>query len=235
MGVTDMRRLPATAQHALAAEYVLGTLRGRARQRFEALMQEDRALADVVRAWEDWLTPLSAAVQPVEPPERVWRAIEARISPRAAAAPTGFLASLGFWRGLGTALAVALVALIVVFPRTPATPDKASMVAVLATPEADPRMVIERHAGKLMVKVVKPWADMPNQDLELWAIPKDGKPRSLGLVAYNKDSEVRLPNLDEKLAGTVAFAVSREPTGGSKNPDGPSGPVICSGPIARTA
>jgi len=235
MGVTDMRRLPATAQHALAAEYVLGTLRGRARQRFEALMQEDRSLADVVRAWEDWLTPLSALVEPVEPPERVWRAIEARISPRAAAAPTGFLASLGFWRGLGTALAVALVALIVVFPRTPATPDKASMVAVLATPEADPRMVIERHAGKLMVKVVKPWADMPNQDLELWAIPKDGKPRSLGLVAYNKDSEVRLPNLDEKLAGTVAFAVSREPTGGSKNPDGPSGPVICSGPIARTA
>ena len=62
-----------------------------------------------------------------------------------------------------------------------------------------------------------------------------GKPRSLGLVAYNKDSEVRLPNLDEKLAGTVAFAISREPAGGSKNPDGPSGPVICSGPIARTA
>jgi len=230
-----MRRLPATAQHALAAEYVLGTLRGRARRRFEALMQEDRELATVVRGWEDWLTPLAELVQPVEPPERVWRAIEARIKPRTSQAPAGFFSSLGFWRGLGTAMAVALVALLVMYPRTPATPDKASMVAVLATPEADPRMVIERHEGKLMVKVVKPWADMPNQDLELWAIPKDGKPRSLGLVAYNKDSEVRLPNLDEKLAGTVAFAISREPAGGSKNPDGPSGPVICSGPIARTA
>jgi len=230
-----MRRVPATAQHALAAEYVLGTLRGRARQRFETLMQDDRELANAVRAWEDWLTPLSERVQPVEPPERVWRAIEARISPRAAAAPAGFFSSLGFWRGLGMALSVALVALLVLFPSAPPAPDKATMVAVLATPEADPRMVIERHAGKLMVKMVKPWAEMPNQDLELWAIPKDGKPRSLGLVAYNKDSEVRLPNLDEKLAGTVAFAISREPAGGSKNPDGPSGPVICSGPIARTA
>lgn len=230
-----MRRVPATAQHALAAEYVLGTLRGRARQRFETLVQDDRELANAVRAWEDWLTPLSERVQPVEPPERVWRAIEARISPRAAAAPAGFFSSLGFWRGLGMALTVALVALLVLFPSAPPAPDKATMVAVLATPEADPRMVIERHAGKLMVKMVKPWADMPNQDLELWAIPKDGKPRSLGLVAYNKDSEVRLPNLDEKLAGTVAFAISREPAGGSKNPDGPSGPVICSGPIARTA
>ena len=230
-----MRRVPATAHNALAAEYVLGTLRGRARQRFEALMQDDRALSDAVRAWEDWLTPLSALVEPVEPPERVWRAIEARITPRAAAQPTGFLASLGFWRGVGMALTVALVALLVLFPSAPPAPEKATMVAVLATPEADPRMVIERHAGKLMVKMVKPWADMPNQDLELWAIPKDGKPRSLGIVAYNKDSEVRMPNLDEKLAGTVAFAISREPTGGSKNPDGPSGPVICSGPIARTA
>jgi len=230
-----MRRVPATAQHALAAEYVLGTLRGRARQRFETLVQDDRELANAVRAWEDWLTPLSERVQPVEPPERVWRAIEARISPRAAAAPAGFFSSLGFWRGLGMALTVALVALLVLFPSAPPAPDKATMVAVLATPEADPRMVIERHSGKLMVKMVKPWADMPNQDLELWAIPKDGKPRSLGLVAYNKDSEVRLPNLDEKLAGTVAFAISREPAGGSKNPDGPSGPVICSGPIARTA
>ena len=72
-----MRRVPATAQHALAAEYVLGTLRGRARQRFETLMQDDRELANAVRAWEDWLTPLSERVQPVEPPERVWRALNA--------------------------------------------------------------------------------------------------------------------------------------------------------------
>ena len=231
-----MRRLSATAQHALAAEYVLGTLRGRARQRFESMAQEDRALAAVVRGWEEWLTPLSAFVQPVEPPERVWRAIEARIAPRAAAAaPSGFFSSLGFWRGLGSVLTIALVALLVMYPRTPAAPEKASMVAVLSTPEADPRMVIERHAGKLMVKVVKPWADMPNQDLELWAIPKDGKPRSLGIVGYYKDTEVRMANLDEKLVGTVAFAISREPAGGSRNPDGPSGPVVCSGPIARTA
>jgi anti-sigma-K factor RskA len=229
-----MRRLPATAQHALAAEYVLGTLRGRARQRFVAMLSEDRALAAVVRGWEDWLTPLSALVQPIEPPERVWRAIEARIAPRAGAA-SGFWSSLGFWRGLGTALTIALVALLVFLPRAPKAPDAPSMVAVLATPESDPRMIVERHDNKLVVRVVKPWTDMSNQDLELWAIPKDGKPRSLGLVGYNKDSEVRLANLDEKLTGTVAFAVSREPTGGSKNPDGPSGPVVCSGLIARAS
>ena len=231
-----MRRVPDTARHALAAEYVLGTLRGRARRRFEELLRDDRALAGVVSVWEAWVTPLAESIEPVAPPERVWQAIAARIAVRSAthASPTSFWSSLAFWRGLGTALAAALVALVVLFPRTQPGPDAPSMVAVLATPEQDPRMVIERHADRLTVRVVKPWKEMPGQDLELWAIPSDGKPRSLGVVRFDRDSEVRLANLDQKLAGSVAFAVSREPAGGSPNPDGPSGPVVCSGPIARS-
>ena len=228
-----MRRFPTELQHALAAEYVLGTLRGRARQRFEALVDTDQGLAAIVRAWEAWLTPLAERVAPVEPPERVWRAIQSRIAPRAAAPSPSFWSSLGFWRGLGTALAVTLVALLVLFPRGKPDAVPASMVAVLSTPENVPRMVVEQHADRLLVKVVKPWADMPNQDLELWVLPKDGKPRSLGLVRHDKDTEIRTAQLDTKLADGTAFAVSREPTGGS--PTGqPTGPVLCSGAIART-
>ncbi|APV50470.1 hypothetical protein BWI17_12670 [Betaproteobacteria bacterium GR16-43] len=229
-----MRKFSAFAQHALAAEYVLGTLRGRARQRFESLMLEDPALGAIVRGWEDWLTPLADRITPVQPPERVWRAIEARIGTRRAAQePSGVWSSLAFWRGLGTAFAAILVALVVFFPRATQGPTAPSMVAVLATPEADPRMIVERRADTLVVSIVKPWADMPGQDLELWAIPKDGKPRSLGLVRYNANTEVRLANLDQKLTGTVAFAVSREPKGGSPSADGPTGPVLCSGAIVR--
>ena len=227
-----MRQLPVTLQHALAAEYVLGTLRGRARQRFERLMRSDRGLTAIVRGWEDWLTPLAANLAPVEPPARLWQEIAARIAPRAAAAAPSFWSSVGFWRGLGTSLAVALVALVVLFPRTQPAAEAPSMVAVLSTPEQDPRMIVERHADKLMVRMVKPWKEMPGQDLELWAIPKDGKPRSLGVVRYDADTEVRLANLDQKLTDSIAFAVSREPTGGSKV-EGPSGPVLCSGVIAR--
>jgi len=230
-----MRRVPATARDPLAAGYVLGTLRGRARRRFEELARSDRALADVVSAWEAWLTPLAERLAPVEPPARVWRAIEARIALRSAAPEraTSFWSSLPFWRGLGTALAGLLVVAVILYPRTMPAPETPSMVAVLATPEQDPRMVVERHAAMLKVRVVKPWKKMPGQDLELWAIPKEGKPRSLGVVRFDGDSELRLANLEQKLEGSVAFAVSREPTGGSPNPDGPTGPVVCSGPIAR--
>lgn len=230
-----MRRVPESARHALAAEYVLGTLRGRARRRFEEHVRTDRALAEVVRAWEAWLTPLAERLAPVEPPERVWQAIRRRIAPRGSSPEpaTSFWSSLAFWRGLGIALTMVLVALLAFFPRPQPQLQGPSMVAVLNAPENDPRMVVERHDGRLMVRVVKPWKEMPGQDLELWAIPKDGKPRSLGVVRYDRDTELRLANLDQQLAGSVAFAVSREPAGGSPSPDGPTGPVLCSGPIAR--
>src|SRR5258708_20410500 len=93
-----MRRLSADAAHALAAEYVLGTLRGRARNRFEALARDDRELAGVMRRWEEELTPLAERIAPIEPPARVWRAIESRIAPVSSRASRP--ASDSFSRGL---------------------------------------------------------------------------------------------------------------------------------------
>lgn len=230
-----MRRLPSGLRHALAAEYVLGTLRGRARRRFEALARDDRELAVVVRRWEDFLTPMAAGLAPVEPPARLWRAIEARIAaPRPVPRP-GYWSSLGFWRGVGAGLATVVVALLVMLAgQRPGPVPEPSLVAVLATPESVARMIVEQpRAGLLRVRVVKPWAGMPDRDLELWVVPKDGKPRSLGVVGHEGDSELFLANLDARLAEGVALAVSREPKGGS--PTGqPTGPVLCSGVIART-
>jgi anti-sigma-K factor RskA len=47
-----MRRAPGELAQALAAEYVLGTLRGRARRRFEAMVAHDASLAETVARWE---------------------------------------------------------------------------------------------------------------------------------------------------------------------------------------
>ena len=57
----------------LAAEYVLGTLRGRARARFESLLRYDPALRRTVADWEARVTPLAAAASEITPPPRVWR------------------------------------------------------------------------------------------------------------------------------------------------------------------
>lgn len=224
-------------RHALAAEYVLGTLRGRARDRFKRLAGQDRELASVVTQWEEFLTPLAGSMAPVEPPSRVWTAIESRItsrSPRAGPA-AGLWSSLAFWRSLGLGLSAAMAVLLVFFGglRAPA-PVVPAMVAVLAAADQVPRMIVEQaEPGVLNVRMVKGWPSQQGKDFELWVIPKDGAPRSLGLVSYERDSVLRSASLDATLQEGVAFAISREPKGGS--PTGaPTGPVLCSGAIART-
>lgn len=227
-----MRKLPAGAQHALAAEYVLGTLRGPARARFAVMLQADPALAAVVRRWEDFLTPLALDVAPVEPRARVWQAIEARISTRSAAKSGSIWSSLDFWRVAGVGLASVVVALLLVL-MTPRAPEGPMMVAVLATPEQVPRLVVEQHADMMKIRVVKPWTTAPGVSLELWAIGQDGKPRSLGLVASHQDTDMPMPHDHAKMKGAMTIALSREPKGGS--PTGaPTGPVLCSGPLAKT-
>lgn len=39
-------------KNTLAAEYVLGTLRGKARQRFQAMMMQSQALREQTWVWE---------------------------------------------------------------------------------------------------------------------------------------------------------------------------------------
>lgn len=75
----------------LAAEYVLGTLSGPARRRFESLLDASHATAVRARAlvaqWEHRLHPLVEPVQPLEPPARLWRNIEVALGWSPAEAP----------------------------------------------------------------------------------------------------------------------------------------------------
>ena len=97
-----MRKLSQAAAHALAGEYVLGTLRGPARRRFQALMRADVELEQLVRSWEAGLMPLADRIPPVEPPARVWKAIEARID----SARPGTQSSLSAGRGTDSSLSL---------------------------------------------------------------------------------------------------------------------------------
>jgi anti-sigma-K factor RskA len=67
--------------------------------------------------------------------------------------------------------------------------------------------------------------------LQLWAVPKQGAPRSLGLIVAGA-SELTLPQ--NAISSDVALlAVSLEPKGGSPDPNGPTGPILYKGPWMR--
>jgi anti-sigma-K factor RskA len=225
----------------LAADYVIGTLRGPARRRFEALLPAHPALRRAVQVWDENLLPLASSIAPVAPPPRVWRRIEARIAgadaARAAAAhvaaataPRWAWANLALWRGVSgvatlAALSLALLLanpeparpplIVVLSPATPAGPAGASFIASIS---GDGRALVTQP---LNVSVP------PNRALELWAVPPSGAPRSLGLVSGAGVTVLppgRLPQ------GTAALAVSLEPPGGS--PTGaPTGPILYVGKL----
>ena len=224
-------RLSRETLNALAAEYVVGTLRGRARQRFEAIARDNREAREIIETWQAQLTPLAERVAPVEPPARVWSAIESRLGSRGAPKESG----LGFWRSLAMlASGLAAVLAVAFLWFSPARDTDPEFVAVLTAADAVPRMVVSMHGSQeLRVRVVKSWTGTDGKSLELWAVPKNGAPRSLGLVQNERDTRIRLAASDARLLNANAFAVSLEPRGGSTT-GAPTGPVLCSGAIAGT-
>lgn len=217
----------------LAAEYVLGTLRGPARRRFESLLAAHPALRDAVAQWQQRLQPLAAGVEPVEPPPQAWPRIEAALFPSAAPpVPEPWWRRLGAWRALSGVATAAVVALVVLVQQAP--PPQAPIVVVLgANPEAaqplQARFVASLSADgrALVLRPIDAPPLTPQQALELWAVPPAGAPRSLGLVRADAATTLLRTQL---LRDTAAFAVSVEPAGGS--PTGaPTGPIVSLGKL----
>jgi anti-sigma-K factor RskA len=224
-------KLSLNAAQALAAAYALGTLRGAARRRFEQMARDDEILASMINDWELALAPLAETAPAVEPPSRVWQAIERRIAPHASR-PTPHASS--FRRAFGLVaggLATVLLAFFVWISTGPR--GDPVFVAVLTAQDSGPRAVVSLHEpDTLRVRIVKPWAAAEGKSLELWVLPTEGAPRSLGLVAnVSGDTMIRLRTTDARMQGANALAVSLEPAGGSPTHQ-PTGPVLCSGAIA---
>ena len=221
----------------LASEYVLGTLRGGARRRFEGYMKADPALRTLVVNWETHLSPLAERLAPVSPHARVWTKIEARLAhsgeKAASGSKGGLWMNLSFWRSVGlgaSSLAVALVTAMLVLKPIERSPI---LTAVLAEDNNVARVFVEQQkSGLLTVKMVTPWKTMNGMALELWVVPKDGAPRSLGVINDTGETRLALVGMEEKLSGGLVFALSKEPPGGS--PTGqPTGSVMCKGAIAH--
>ncbi len=220
----------------LASEYALGTLKGGARRRFESWLQEDAALRRAVAEWQDRLCPLAELAPAIQPPVHVWRAIELRLDrqpvPATPPVQSGWQHSLRFWRYLGMAsTAIAAMLMVALLAREPwFNPAGPTSIALLTDDQARTVMVVTGDARRhqLMVKVLAPQSIASDRSLELWALPKEGAPRSLGLVAANGEVSLKLPeNMSPQ--SIPALAISLEPKGGSPDPNGPSGPVLMKG------
>ncbi len=223
----------------LAAEYAAGTLRGPARQRFEALLPAHANLRNAVRAWQDRLMPLTLAIEPQQPSPMVWKRIEQRIGIAAnsssAKLQTGRWRQLAFWRGLaGLASTAAVVLAVVLAVPQPAQPPIVVVLGPAAAPvdggvaAASFVASISPDGRSMVTRPITNVRLASNRSLELWAVPKArpgqpaDAPRSLGVISADGATIVQRGKV---LDDVDALAVSLEPSGGS--PTGkPTGPIL---------
>lgn len=218
----------------LASEYVIGTLRGRARARFQALMRYDPGLRQIVAEWETRLTPLAAAAGEIAPPARLWREVARRIS-------GGATRGLAFWRGLAVTSSAFVLILAAFIGLAPRPEPPMAMVAVMNDDKGQPALVVSWPPMKatreyyVRVKVVQEHPVMaPGTTWEMWMLPKgQGAPVSMGLITTDTDQTMKLkPALAQRMQGAWGMAMSVEPAGGS--PTGaPTGPVIFKGQCVK--
>lgn len=215
----------------LAGEYVLGTLQGAARRRFERLLQADLDLQQLVESWEQRLNPLAESLLPVEPPPRVWQSVQRRIAPVQLERVT-LWQRVHFWRGfalVSSALAVGLFLYLLLTPRPALVP---TYIAVLHDTQARPIWLISAPASfhQLTIKVLESQSLQRDQAFELWVLPRGGQaPHSLGLLPPTGSITLAVPSpVEQLLPDALGLAVSLEPAGGS--PTGlPTGPVLYQG------
>lgn len=220
----------------LASEYVLGTLSGRARRRFERLMMDSYQVRSAVWHWERQLSPLAEAAGRVQPRPHVWEQVRERTGAKIVEreiARVPWFERLGLWRGFGMAAAAAAVVLAILLARTPTevvAPQPQQYVAVVNGEQSQPLWLVRADVqqGRLAIRSINATAPAATNSYELWILPAGGAaPRSLGLLPTGTASvDAELPvELRPLLANAQGLAVSLEPAGGS--PTGaPTGPVV---------
>jgi anti-sigma-K factor RskA len=229
----------------LAREYVLGTLTGGARRRFERLLHQVPVAMLAVTTWQERFSVLAAGVPAMQPRDTVWSDLETRLfAPAEAARPAASKPLQWLWdllsgRALAGALAGVVLSVLVLRiqpawvglePQSDTLP--ASYVGLLTDAGGKPTVLASsrRHGRELTIKLLQPLQIPPGKVAQLWALPKDGAaPFPVAVVPDKGPARLHLSDTSEKLFFNVTrLAVSLE-SAPAKAGDAPSGEFVLSG------
>jgi anti-sigma-K factor RskA len=228
MKIARLRQLDALCGH-----YILGTLRGRPRRRFERALQQEPLVAARLAYWQRTFALRPSARMQQSPDPRTWRRLEAELGLARYRLP--WWRRAGVWRAWAAAATAALVVAVgVQVLRAPVeAPPMLVAIAKLAGKEQPATVTasISPDLRVLELRAARPVEAGPAQSYELWLIPAEGgAPLSLAVLG-RLDARFEVPQVHRgRFRAGATLAVSVEPAGGS--PTGaPTGPVILAGKI----
>jgi len=216
------------ALDALCGEYLLGTLRGPARRRFERALREEPQVAQRVEFFGRTFAPRPDERVAVSPSADGWARLQRDLN----LSPRPWYARIGWplWVAIATAVVALGIGLSVLRPGTETLthlaqltgPDAPTTVTALVSSD---RRTLELHAAR-------PTSAAPTTSYELWLLPAEGgAPVSLGVLTTLDARLAVAERQAARLRAGAKLAVSIEPRGGS--PSGaPTGPVILVGAIS---
>jgi anti-sigma-K factor RskA len=217
---------------ALCGEYLLGTLRGPARRRFERALREEPRVALRLGYWERILAPRFSTMMEVQPSAGTWKRLERELELARYRMP--WYRRVGVWRAWAVGATAALAIGIAVQVLRPLSPEPAAVaIAQLQGKPESARVTarLTRDGRTLELHAARPVVAGPAQSYELWLLPAEGGPPLSMAVLGSLDARFTVPPAHVgRLRSGAKLAVSIEPAGGS--PTGaPTGPVILVGEI----
>lgn len=243
----------------LAAAWALGTLRGGARRRFEALAREQAPVRAAALLWESRVAGMTELQRETSPPPAVWTRIDNLVRAERERNATqqarltvpkqqgGWFRSLLLWRGAAGAGALATVLAIVTAGQIREdlgaqvqdlqtrlqTAPQVEYVAVLNDDQAGPAMLVtfDPNNQRLTLQRVGGYQEASDKSLQLWALPPGSAPRSLGVLT--RERLLQLAAGEGDVQNVPALAVSLEPQGGVPSERGPTGPVLFKGALIQ--
>ncbi len=229
----------------LAMEYAVGSLQGRARQRFEVLMETHFYLRATVDAYEAKFANLIELLPEKQPSNQVWKNIETHIKKsQVATAMSSEEEKTPWWQmnffkqGFGlAAMALIISAVLVYNPMTDHDSSAiASYTAVLESGKNGEMMAvtkIQKSDMKLSIDIMKPMYIDDGMELTLWCHPKaGGMPMKMGTISESGKTVLTISEQEWKdLANVGQLEVSLEMKG-QPNITRPSDKILLKGQLS---
>jgi anti-sigma-K factor RskA len=215
--LTDERR------HALSAEYVLGTLRGAARIRYQQLLMQFPQMQETKEQWESHINSLGENLSPIAPDPVVWERILKRLSvDQVNDLPSNVVQlssrSSNLWKTWSVLSTAALIMLAVLFVQPTSTiVEDPKQFTVVQNTEQKALWLIEIYQQTIESTATQLVEQKASNDYQLWMVPTGGQaPISLGLLPQQGKVSLAKNAVFDR-TDIAALAVSLEPLGGSPN------------------